>query len=123
MIQLPRAAATRRDARRDPSHCYSRSFVGHAETLSRGTGLTDAVATPDSSENTGFIVLISLIATIGGLLFGFNSGVINRAVEGLQKAFHADSFGTGFNVASMLPGCAVGAFFAGRMAGDDETGI
>jgi MFS transporter, SP family, sugar:H+ symporter len=75
-----------------------------------------AVATRESSENTGFIVLISLVATIGGFLFGFDSGVINGTVEGLQKAFHADSFGTGFNVASMLLGCAVGAFFAGRMA-------
>ena len=75
-----------------------------------------AVATQESSENTGFIVLISLVATIGGFLFGFDSGVINGTVEGLQKAFHADSFGTGFNVASMLLGCAVGAFFAGRMA-------
>lgn len=75
-----------------------------------------AVATSESSENTGFIVLISLVATIGGFLFGFDSGVINGTVEGLQKAFHADSFGTGFNVASMLLGCAVGAFFAGRMA-------
>ena len=75
-----------------------------------------AIATSKSSENTGFIVLISLVATIGGFLFGFDSGVINGTVEGLQKAFHADSFGTGFNVASMLLGCAVGAFFAGRMA-------
>lgn len=75
-----------------------------------------AVATQESSENTRFIVLISLVATIGGFLFGFDSGVINGTVEGLQKAFHADSFGTGFNVASMLLGCAVGAFFAGRMA-------
>jgi MFS transporter, SP family, sugar:H+ symporter len=75
-----------------------------------------AVAVQKSSENTGLIVLISLVATIGGFLFGFDSGVINGTVEGLQKAFHADSFGTGFNVASMLLGCAVGAFFAGRMA-------
>lgn len=75
-----------------------------------------AAATLKSSENTGLIVLISLVATIGGFLFGFDSGVINGTVEGLQKAFHADSFGTGFNVASMLLGCAVGAFFAGRMA-------
>jgi sugar porter (SP) family MFS transporter len=75
-----------------------------------------ATATQKNSENTAFIILISLVATIGGFLFGFDSGVINGTVDGLQKAFHADSFGTGFNVASMLLGCAVGAFFAGRMA-------
>ena len=67
-------------------------------------------------ENTKFIILISCVATIGGFLFGFDSGVINGTVDGLQQAFDSDSVGTGFNVASMLLGCAVGAFFAGRMA-------
>ncbi len=63
-----------------------------------------------------YIVFISCIATIGGFLFGFDSGVINGTVEGLQTAFNSDSVGTGFNVASMLLGCAIGAFFAGRLA-------
>ncbi len=67
------------------------------------------------SENKLLIVLISLVATIGGFLFGFDSGVINGTVEGLQVAFDSDSVGTGFNVASMLLGCAVGAFFAARL--------
>jgi SP family sugar:H+ symporter-like MFS transporter len=68
------------------------------------------------TTNTGFVFLISLVATIGGFLFGFDSGVINGTVDGLQKAFNSDSVGTGFNVASMLLGCAVGAFFAGTLA-------
>ncbi|WP_237066818.1 sugar porter family MFS transporter [Microbulbifer guangxiensis] len=62
------------------------------------------------------VVLICSIATIGGFLFGFDSGVINGTVDGLQQAFNSNSAGTGFNVASMLLGCAVGAFFAGRVA-------
>lgn len=68
------------------------------------------------TTNTGFVILISIVATIGGFLFGFDSGVINGTVDGLQKAFNSDSIGTGFNVASMLLGCAVGAFFAGTLA-------
>ena len=68
------------------------------------------------STNFAFIVLITLVATIGGFLFGYDSGVINGTVEGLQKAFHSDSAGTGFNVASILLGCAVGAFMAGWLA-------
>ena len=71
----------------------------------------------DSKENkVFFITFISVVATIGGFLFGFDSGVINGTVDGLQKAFNSDSVGTGFNVASMLLGCAIGAFFAGRLA-------
>lgn len=68
------------------------------------------------NENILFIVLISCVATIGGFLFGFDSGVINGTVDGLVIAFNSDDIGTGFNVASMLLGCAIGAFFAGRLA-------
>jgi sugar porter (SP) family MFS transporter len=67
-------------------------------------------------ENIPFIIMISCIAAIGGFLFGYDSGVINGTVDGLKLAFNSDSIGTGFNVASMLLGCAVGAFFAGRLA-------
>ena len=69
-----------------------------------------------NNHNFSFIVLISCIATIGGFLFGFDSGVINGTVDGLRTAFNSDSMGTGFNVASMLLGCAVGAAMAGRLA-------
>ncbi len=70
----------------------------------------------DAPANTTYIIVISCIAALGGFLFGYDSGVINGTVDGLQKAFDSDSVGTGFNVASMLLGCAGGAFFAGRLA-------
>ncbi len=73
-------------------------------------------AQDDLADNRGLILFISLVATIGGFLFGFDSGVINGTVDGLQQAFQSESVGTGFNVASMLLGCAVGAYFAGRLA-------
>ena len=69
-----------------------------------------------SGENTRFIILISLVATIGGFLFGYDSGVINGTVDGLKLAFGSDAAVTGFNVASMLLGCAIGAWFAGTLA-------
>lgn len=68
------------------------------------------------STNFAFIILITLVATIGGFLFGYDSGVINGTVDGLQKAFHSNSVATGFNVACMLLGCAAGAFVAGWLA-------
>ncbi len=69
-----------------------------------------------AGENTRFIILISCVATIGGFLFGFDSGVINGTVDGLKQTFQSSSAAIGLEVASMLLGCAVGAFFAGRLA-------
>ncbi len=69
-----------------------------------------------ATDNTLYILFISVVAALGGFLFGFDSGVINGTVEGLAIALQSDSIGSGFNVASMLLGCAVGAFFAGHLA-------
>nr|WP_286009771.1 sugar porter family MFS transporter [Salinicola sp. S1-1-2] len=69
-----------------------------------------------NSQRPFVVLLTCCVAAIGGFLFGFDSGVINGTVDGLQQAFESQSVGTGFNVASMLLGCAVGAFFAGRLA-------
>lgn len=70
----------------------------------------------EESYNLPRIILLSLTAALGGFLFGFDSGVINGTVDALQVSFNSDAVGTGFNVASMLLGCAAGAFFAGTLA-------
>lgn len=75
-----------------------------------------AITQSEHPSANGFIIFISLVATLGGFLFGFDSGVINGTVDGLQTAFDSESVGTGFSVASMLLGSAVGAFFAGRLS-------
>lgn len=69
-----------------------------------------------ADSNMGRIIFLSVVAALGGFLFGFDSGVINGTVDALQEAFNSDAVGTGFNVASMLLGCAAGAFFAGTLA-------
>jgi SP family sugar:H+ symporter-like MFS transporter len=70
----------------------------------------------DGQANTSFIFLITIVATLGGFLFGYDSGVINGTVDGLQQAFNSDSIGTGLSVSSMLLGSAAGAFMAGWLA-------
>ncbi|SDS05269.1 MFS transporter, sugar porter (SP) family [Paraoerskovia marina] len=63
------------------------------------------------------VVGISIGAALGGFLFGFDSSVINGAVDALREDFGMsnDTF-AGFVVASALLGCAVGAWFAGSLA-------
>jgi len=75
------------------------------------------MATPGAGRvNIAFIALIVAVATIGGFMFGYDSGVINGTQEGLEKAFDLSKLGTGLNVGAILIGCAVGAFIAGRLA-------
>jgi len=69
-----------------------------------------------NERNMSSIVLISIIATIGGFLFGFDSGVVNGTVEGITLAFNIPHGAVGTVVASILIGCAIGAFFAGTWA-------
>ena len=68
------------------------------------------------SANLFQIILISVIATIGGFLFGFDSGVINGTIDGLRAELAESDWAISFSVASMLMGCAVGAMVAGRTA-------
>jgi MFS transporter, SP family, sugar:H+ symporter len=67
-------------------------------------------------RRSAYVIGLCCVAAIGGFLFGFDSGVINGTVDALAKAFRTDAAGTGFAVASILLGCAVGAFGAGRLA-------
>ena len=63
-----------------------------------------------------YVLFISSVAAIGGFLFGFDSGVINGTVTALGNAFNSNDVSTGFNVASVLLGCAVGALLAGPIS-------
>ncbi|HQS95867.1 MAG: MFS transporter [Novosphingobium sp. 17-62-19] len=66
--------------------------------------------------NMALVGAIVAVATIGGLLFGYDSGAVNGTQSGLKQAFALDENGLGFTVGSLLMGCAAGAFLAGRMA-------
>jgi sugar porter (SP) family MFS transporter len=55
------------------------------------------------------------VAAIGGLLFGYDISVTNRAVKALQANFHIGNAVLGFAAASALMGAAAGALLAGRI--------
>ncbi|MGW8190719.1 sugar porter family MFS transporter [Sphingomonas sp. ABOLH] len=66
--------------------------------------------------NIALVIAIVAVATIGGLLFGYDSGAVNGTQEGLKSAFGLSEAGLGFTVGSLLIGCFVGAFLAGKLA-------
>jgi sugar porter (SP) family MFS transporter len=61
-------------------------------------------------------IRIASVAALGGLLFGYDSAVINGAVDSIQEDFGIGNAELGFAVASALLGAAVGAMSAGRIA-------
>lgn len=72
-------------------------------------------------KNNNYIFGITLVATLGGLLFGYDTAVISGTVESLRKFFiepqglpldQANAL-EGFVVSSALIGCIIGASFAG----------
>jgi SP family sugar:H+ symporter-like MFS transporter len=80
------------------------------------TGASGPDIAGNDRVNMAFIALIVAVATIGGFMFGYDSGVINGTQDGLEAAFNLSALGTGFNVGAILLGCAFGAFAAGRLA-------
>ncbi|MCE7079937.1 sugar porter family MFS transporter [Streptomyces sp. ST2-7A] len=62
------------------------------------------------------VVFIASVAALGGFLFGYDSAVINGAVEGIRGRFEVGSGALGTVVAIALLGAALGAVVAGRLA-------
>lgn len=62
------------------------------------------------------VTALAVVAAIGGFLFGFDSSVINGAVNSITKEFGIPEAASGLTVASALIGCAVGAYAGGRLA-------
>ena len=70
----------------------------------------------EETEHAGRVVRIASVAALGGLLFGYDSAVINGAVSAIEDQFGVGDATLGFAVASALLGAAVGALTAGRLA-------
>jgi len=72
--------------------------------------------THEDRENLRLVAVAVGVATIGGFMFGYDSGVINGTQEGLRNTFKLSEAWLGITVSALLPGCAAGAFVAGRLA-------
>lgn len=82
----------------------------------QGASTSDAQGPVSGTGNRAKIIGITVSAALGGLLFGFDTSVINGAVDSIQHTFNLGSAAIGFTVAVTLIGCAVGAWFSGQLA-------
>jgi sugar porter (SP) family MFS transporter len=63
-----------------------------------------------------YVCTISLIAALGGLLFGFDTAVISGAEKTIQSLFKLNGFWHGFTISIALIGTLIGVLVAGRPA-------
>lgn len=73
------------------------------------------VSTPPGSAG-GFVYVAAAFAGLGGLLFGYDTGVISGAELFLRKDFTLSSFALEVIVSGVLVGAAIGALGGGRLA-------
>src|SRR5690242_8981812 len=73
------------------------------------------VSTPPGSAG-GFVYLAAMFAALGGLLFGYDTGVISGAELFLRKDFTLTTFALEVIVSGVLAGAAAGAMAGGRLA-------
>jgi sugar porter (SP) family MFS transporter len=65
-------------------------------------------------QNRSKLYLYTFVAALGGLLFGFDTAVINGAIPFFTEYFELSDTMKGWAVSSALVGCVIGALFVGR---------
>jgi MFS transporter, SP family, xylose:H+ symportor len=89
--------------------------------MSHSTADPESIApAPSSAKRPGgsvaYTTLISLVAALGGLLFGYDTAVISGAIGFMQAHFQLDAMQTGWAASCTLLGCVLGAGLAGTMS-------
>ncbi|HEY5914486.1 MAG TPA: sugar porter family MFS transporter [Verrucomicrobiae bacterium] len=83
--------------------------------------MPSTVASPGQSSapvrtNLSYLIPICLVTTLGGLLFGYDTGVISGAIEFLTARFELDVVMKGWASGCVLIGCAAGVLIVGPIS-------
>jgi SP family xylose:H+ symportor-like MFS transporter len=70
----------------------------------------------DEKGSLLYVALVCVVAALGGLLFGYDTGVINGAIGPLKDHFTLDANAEGWATGCALLGCAIGAALAGVLS-------
>jgi MFS transporter, SP family, galactose:H+ symporter len=71
---------------------------------------------PEKAGTTWFVYVAAAFAALGGLLFGYDTGVISGALIFIRKSFALSTFQQEYVVSVVLVGAAIGALGGGRIA-------
>ena len=71
----------------------------------------------DSKQNPGrFVYVVAVVSALGGLLFGYDTGVISGAILFIEKDYALSNILVGIVVSAVLIGAVIGAAIAGYLA-------
>ena len=70
----------------------------------------------ESGGNNRFVYVVASVAALGGLLFGYDTGVISGALLFIRQDFNLSAFVEGFIVSSLLLGAMAGAGISGALS-------
>ena len=63
-----------------------------------------------------YVYKATIVAAVGGLLFGYDTAVVAGAIGFIQKRYDLSAAMVGWIASCALMGCIVGAMFAGRLS-------
>src|SRR5271154_6797177 len=78
--------------------------------------IPQTIAVHSEAPGSKFVYIAAAFAALGGLLFGYDTGVISGAELFLKNDFTLSTFALEVIVSGVLAGAAVGALLGGRMA-------
>jgi len=67
-------------------------------------------------KQTRYVLFVTAVAALGGLLFGYDTAIIAGAIASLKETFALSAFGEGLAVSIVLVGCMIGAGVAGALS-------
>ena len=78
--------------------------------------MAEEASSGGSGGNRRFVYVVASVAALGGLLFGYDTGVISGALLFIKQDFDLNPFVEGFIVSSLLLGAMVGAGVSGALS-------
>ncbi len=67
-------------------------------------------------ENLSYVLFLSIVAALGGFLFGYDTAVISGTIKSVSVQFNMNAVQVGWYVSCALLGSIIGVLFAGKLS-------
>ena len=74
------------------------------------------ISPEQTSYNSTYVYLVSIVVALGGVLFGFDLVIISGTVQSFTNYFQLNEVSTGWAVGCINVGAAIGALIAGKLS-------